>query len=166
LTFIEVLQDKRRQVVADIERLRTESVSIAAALGTKESQLRNIDDLLAIEHTGAGSTPTPTKGPVVPARSSRFVDAAYELLERDHEPMHYRALAQVLGDGGVYVPGQDPAANLLAHMSRDPRFGRAGRRGMYGLAEWPEVKAAATDRRPRAPRQTLHPRRRTAAPRA
>jgi hypothetical protein len=163
VTYIEVLQDKRRQVVADIERLRADAAGIAAVLSTRENQLRNIDDLLAMED----GTAEPKRVRPVPAasqtRSTRFVDAACELLKRDGKPTHYRALAQNLADEGVYVPGQDPAANLLAHMSRDPRFGRAGRRGMYGLVEWPDIKAAAAGRRPPASRRSSRPAGRGAA---
>lgn len=166
MTFIDVLQDKRRQVVADIERLRTDSAAIATAISIKENQLRNIDDLLAIEKGTAEPERTGAAGVASPTRSTRFIDAASELLARVGKPTHYRSLAQNLADEGVYVPGQDPAANLLAHMSRDPRFGRAGRRGMYGLADWPDVKAAAAGRRPRAPGQSSRPRGRRPAPHA
>jgi hypothetical protein len=53
----------------------------------------------------------------------------------------------LLAERDVYVPGKDPAANLIAHLLRDARFGRAAGRGMYGLAGWPIVRAAISSRR-------------------
>lgn len=129
-------------MVADIERLRADAATIAASLSAKESQLHNIDDLLAMEDGAAEPKRAGAAGAGPPTRSTRFIDAAHELLKGTGKPTHYRVLAQTLADQGVYVPGQDPAANLLAHMSRDVRFGRAGRRGVYGLADWPEVKTS------------------------
>lgn len=158
MTFIEILQEKRRQVVADIERLRADAAGIATTLSTRENQLRNIDDLLAMEDGTAESKRAGAAALGPQTRSTRFIDAAYEVLGRVGKPTHYRVLAQNLANDNVHVPGQDPAANLLAHISRDPRFGRAGHRGMYGLADWADVKAAAAGRRPRAPRKSSLPR--------
>lgn len=149
LTFTEVLRDKRRDVIADIERLRAEAAEIASRVAAKEGQLRNLDDLLAIETgtTGVGET-----APALPARTSanksqRFTDAAVDVLTERGGPIHYQELARLLSERDVYVPGKDPAANLIAHMLRDPRFGHASGRGMYGLASWSAVRAAVTGRK-------------------
>ena len=48
-----------------------------------------------------------------------FLDSAFEILDAAGQPIHYRVLAQRLAQDGVYVPGQDPAANLLTQMTRD-----------------------------------------------
>ena len=124
-------------VLADIDSLRSDSAAIAARLATKETQLRNIEDLLAIEEVPIERLATldqPT-----PARSQKFVDAAWEILNNTHAPLHYRVLHEQLAAAGIYVPGKDPPANLIAHMSRDDRFGRTAGRGMYGLTAWPSV---------------------------
>ena len=64
-------------------------------------------------------------------------DMAYEKLSQSatKEPIHYRRLADLIIADGKLIPGQDPAANLISHLSRDTRFVRVGR-GTYGLAEW------------------------------
>lgn len=150
LTYVEVLRDKRQTVVAEIERLRAEAAAIANRIATKESQLHNLEDLLALEGDSGAPPPSRLEGSSASARSQRFIDAAYETLKSEGKPLHYRELAQRLADAGVYVPGKDPAANLIAHMSRDPRFGRSTNRGVYGIVEWPAIRNAAQGRRPRA----------------
>jgi hypothetical protein len=150
-SFVTVLKERRDQLMADIEALRAQTSELAGRITTKESQLRNINDLLAIED-GSTSGPPSAAEPVA-SRSQKFLDAAYDVLDQSGQPIHYRSLAARLGEEGVHVPGQDPAANLLAHMSRDPRFGRAGARGMYGLSTWPSL----TVHRRRSPRKTSRP---------
>ena len=153
MTYVEVLREKRQSVVAEIETLRADAAAIATRIAMKESQLHNLDDLLALE--GDAGTPAPARAErTTSVRSQRFIDAAHEILRTEGKPLHYRVLSQRLSEAGVYVPGKDPAANLLAHMSRDERFGRAGGRGIYGLAGWAVVKASAQSRRARAGKST------------
>jgi len=160
LTYVEVLRSKRQTVLAEIEILRGEATSVATRISTKESQLHNLDDLLALE--AGAEAPVPI-GPErsQSSRSQRFIDAAFDVLKTGGTPLHYRILSERLSDGGVYVPGKDPAANLLAHMSRDQRFGRGPGRGVYGLAEWSSVRVATQGRRARArkPTSSSRPRR-------
>lgn len=149
--YIQTLQKKRDEVLAEIRKLRAELTTINAALGSKENQLRNLDDLLALEGAaaksdGVGSTDAVPEG-------SKFIEHAYRLLSEAAKPMHYRELAELLARDQVFIPGQDPAANLLAHMSRDGRFGRTRSRGVYGLSDWPAVRAATRSSRPSRPRR-------------
>lgn len=137
MTYIDVLREKRREVVAEIDGLRAEAAAVATRLTAKEGQLRNLDDLLALEGKSS-ETRSPEESPSRSASttSRRFTDAAVEVLAERGEPIHYQELARILGERQIYVPGKDPAANLIAHMLRDPRFTRTGGRGMYGLATW------------------------------
>lgn len=164
MTYVEVLQDKRREVLTDIDTLRAQASEISARLAAKEGQLRNLDDLLAIERDGV---PDPSAVPEAVARAStptsqRFTDAAAEMLNDRGSPIHYQELARLLSEKGVYVPGKDPAANLIAHMLRDPRFGRASGRGMYGLADWPSVRTGGASTTKRTPTKATSRSRRTA----
>jgi hypothetical protein len=141
-TYVDILRLKRREILTEIEGLRQQMADLTNRVGIKENQLKNIDDLLVLE----GPTPnsdgeTSDDGRAV-ARSQRFVERAFEVLFSSGQPMHYREIARRLSEQGVYVPGQDPAANLLAQMSRDARFSRATGRGTYGLSEWPSLKVA------------------------
>lgn len=160
MTYIEVLREKRLAVVAEIETLRAEATAIATRIATKESQLHNLEDLLSLE-SDANAPILAGADRSAAAHSQRFIDAAYESLKADGKPLHYRSLSLRLSEAGVYVPGKDPAANLLAHMSRDQRFGRASGRGVYGLVEWPAIKTSAQGRRTRVRKPTNRRRERT-----
>jgi hypothetical protein len=109
-----------------------------------EDALHHVDALLRFE--GHHVKPLPTAGdrcapPVVPLRTLGSVtDIAVDLLEQRDEPMHFRDMAAVLQGRGVYIPGKDPAATLLSRMSRDSRFKRTKRRGVYALSVWPVRK--------------------------
>ena len=139
-SYVQTLRNKREEVLADIRRLRAEMSELGAQVASKENQLKNIEDLLNLE--GEVLETTGGDGQEAGPSGSKFIDLAYRLLSDAGKPMHYRELAELLARDGAYVPGQDPAANLLAHMSRDERFGRTRSRGVYGLAEWPAVRAA------------------------
>lgn len=145
LSYVDVLREKRLEVLANIEELRGQAADTAARIAAKEGQLRNLDDLLALEAGGPDAARSAVDLPARPsssAQSQRFTDAAVALLSERRSPIHYQEIARVLGEQAVYIPGKDPGANLIAHMLRDPRFGRAPGRGMYGLADWPVVQSA------------------------
>lgn len=162
--YVDVLRDKRAEVLADIEGLRAQASEVAGRLAAKEGQLRNLDDLLMLEtgHPDARPESAATGPRPQSTKTQRFTDAAVEILAERGEPIHYLELTRLLGDGGVYVPGKEPGANLIAHMLRDDRFTRAPARGTYGLAEWPGMREASQgSRRTRGVRR----RTRTRAPR-
>lgn len=142
MSYLEVLANKRVEVLSQIDDLRSTIADLSGKLAIKEGQLRNLDDLLGLE--GATQPSVVKNGPSARAlgpNSQRFTDAAVVLLTDAGHPVHYQALAKDLADRGVYVPGKDPGANLIAHMLRDPRFVRTQGRGMYGLASWPDLKS-------------------------
>ncbi len=162
--YVDVLRDKRAEVLADIEGLRAQASELAGRLAAKEGQLRNLDDLLSLE-TGnpeARQDTDATAQRTQSAKTQRFTDAAVEILAERGEPIHYLELTKLLGERGIYVPGKEPGANLIAHMLRDERFTRAPARGTYGLAAWPGMREGA----PRSRRTAGTVRRtRTRAPR-
>lgn len=141
VSYVDVLAAKRREVLREIEALREQINVLAARVSAKENQLRNLDDLISMEATVPSGDGNSAASQSVPA-SSHFLDAAFEALAAAGHPLHYRVVAQRVVEAGAYVPGKDPAANLLTQMTRDPRFARAGGRGVYGLTEWPSVMAA------------------------
>lgn len=61
--------------------------------------------------------------------SKVFRDAAYRYLEGRTEPTPTRELFDALVSQEVEIPGENPAGNLSAHLSRDPRFTSFGRHG-------------------------------------
>ncbi len=142
VSYVSVLTAKRREVVEEIDAIRQKVAELTAQVAVKEGQLRNLDDLISIEG-GSGTDPVEGVNGRSPGRVAHFLDEAYDLLSSIGQPVHYRTLAQRLSDSGAYIPGQDPAANLLTQMTRDGRFARAGGRGMYGLADWPSVQTSS-----------------------
>jgi hypothetical protein len=64
------------------------------------------------------------------------MDAAFNLLQELQQPMHYKDITAKLQERNAYVPGKDPAATLLTRMTRDNRFKRTRKRGVYILSTW------------------------------
>ncbi len=60
-------------------------------------------------------------------------DAAYELLRELHQPLHYKEIASRLIQRNVNIPGKNSQATLLSKISRDKRFKRTKKRGVYTL---------------------------------
>jgi hypothetical protein len=142
------LEEKRGEVLSELESLRREAAQLASQIALKENQLRNLNDLLALEDGQRAQATQAPNAVSMDVRSVGITDHAAEVLAAVGKPVHYRQLLTLLAERQVYVPGKDPGANLLAHVSRDARFARVGR-GMYGLADWPSVRSATKTRRRR-----------------
>lgn len=158
IQFVKVLGERKQALVAELGDLRRELTDLTTRIGVREGQLRNLDELLALESTGP-ETPAMAAASVAIAGSTQngvgapFLAAAAETLAAKAAPIHYRELAEILAAKGVYVPGRDPAANLLSHMSRDSRF-RRFERGTYGLQHWAGGQTEAAPGKPRRRRRT------------
>lgn len=85
------------------------------------------------EGTHAGlDEPSPMTAPLTLDRQiPLIVKRAHELLLNCPEGMHYTKILETLKQNGVDVPGQNPAANLLAHISRFPQLFERRSRGVY-----------------------------------
>ena len=134
-----------------IERKRYESLRehAEALLGHREAIV--LDDEMVESTSSQGlSMPERADSDYTVQRSGRrrnstgdtLVQAVYNILKKSEpssgepgEPMHYRDLVSVLESQGIYVSGQDPGLNLVAHIHNDPNFFRP-KRGVYGLKEW------------------------------
>jgi len=149
--YIEALRTKRGEVMADIEGLRQQIGVFESRLTLKENQLRNLDDLLVLEN-GQVSRGEPGAAVAPERRASSLTNHVHQVLADLGKPIHYRELVRLLAEQQVHVPGKDPGANLIAHISRDERFARVGR-GTYGLSEWPSVKATKTTQHRRRARK-------------
>jgi hypothetical protein len=137
------LEELRGLTGRDKERIR----ELQEGVAIKEEQMTYIVKLLDAEGVSVvDATPTAT------AQMS-VAGMAYEVLAaRDnHDPVHYRELARLIESRGWQIPGQDPAANLIAHMGRDDRVIRTGR-GMYALEQWGLRPAKPRASRRRSPK--------------
>lgn len=152
MDYVAMLQAKRSEVAGEIESLRTEQRRLADTIATREAQLRNLDELLAIEGvTDAPVEPRTTRSLPPRGPSQGFLDEAAGVIREAGEPVYYQDLVLRLRDRGIEVPGRDPAANLIAHMGRDDRFVRTGR-GTYGLSDLHEPAVPVVRRVARAGR--------------
>jgi hypothetical protein len=157
----ELLMQKRAQLLAELHKhelamaaLQEEYSARVARLKEEQRPLRegllHIEALLRLEgwkDTGPGSKTASSSAPDMMS----YIDAAYRLLEKKRQPMHYKSICAALQAQEVHISGNDPAATLLAKMSRDGRFKRIRKRGTYALAPW--KVAAAKPRRSRRKRR-------------
>ena len=123
---------------AKIEILQQETIEdkkgvqeLLKAISFREEQIEYIRKLLGAEGVSLNSDEL---------NNTLFMsvsDMAYEVLSKQQEslPKHYRELAEMIFAEGKLIPGKDPAANLIAHLSRDERFVRTAP-GTYALTEW------------------------------
>lgn len=147
--YVAALRLKREAVWSELEEMRAGWRHLGDGIQLKEAQLRNLDELLALEQP-----PTNGDAPDAPfvALGKGFLEAAADILVREGKGLHYQVLLAQLKELGVHVPGKDPAANLITHLSRDARFIRTGR-GEYGLEGRDQPAAAARTKRVRAVRK-------------
>ncbi len=142
MDYVDTLMSKRELVAHELEELRAEMRRLAELIGRKEAQVKNLNDLLALEGRTAEAT-APTDAVVT---TGSFLDVAADILRGSSSGIYYRDLIAALSDRGITVPGQDPAANLIAHITRDQRFVRTAR-GTYGLRNLHQATATGTRRR-------------------
>lgn len=158
--YIEALRWKRAQTIAQLDELERERDAIAARTAHVTNELRALDALLASatpnnDERTVLSLPSAPGAHTEPAsisengRSGRFIrttipdevyDATEAALKAANRPLHYTELAEVVQHKAP-LRGKDPAATLLAHLSRArDRFVRVGR-GLYWLASQTETSA-------------------------
>lgn len=123
----------KRDLEIELDRLRQELIQTQKKIALKESQLEHIIELLRSEGMDEGLNDRKK------TEAASLSDHAYEVLKEKGTPFYYRDLVEYLQSNGVVVPGKDPAANLIAHISRDNRFVRIAR-GTYALQEWGGTK--------------------------
>jgi len=103
-----------------------------------EEALPHIEALLRYEeyYINANQSNDSTSSVAGVATEISLTDAAFDLLQEIHQPLHYKDITLKLQERNVYIPGKNPAATLLSRVNRDKRFKRATSRGVYGLSTW------------------------------
>jgi hypothetical protein len=123
----EVISQTQAEYSGKLEKLQIQK-------RTLEEALRHIVALLRFEGHLVDKNPT---GQVSEANTvtdkESLTDAAYRLLTDLHEPLHYKEITLKLQKKEIHIPGKDPAATLLSRITRDGRFKRTKRRGMYAI---------------------------------
>ena len=142
--YIPVLKNKLKVLEREISTLRNKVSDLFKNITAKQEQMHHILELLAIE----GYDPTTKEK--IDAGDVHITDIAFNILNNDssNDPLHYRDLANLIQSKGFYIPGKDPAANLLSQINRDDRFIRVSS-GTYGLTKWriKPIKSKSVNRR-------------------
>lgn len=142
--YTNMLLNKLEELKSDIDEFQKRVQAIFDQIDHKQKQAQHIIELLKIEGI------EPNKDKLESLGQVSVADLAYQNLSQkdSHQPIHYRELANTIMADGNLIPGKDPAANLLSHISRDERFVRVAS-GTYGLSEWGLEPAAKPKRRKR-----------------
>ena len=127
---LQTLLDWERQLHEELVELQAKRNELNEEIGRKETQVRNLRELLEIE-----GLPVRDDRNKAASLNCSVADAAYQLINEVGQPLYYKDIAERLMDTGVAIPGRDPQANLLSYIVRDHRFQRTGR-GTYALLEW------------------------------
>ena len=131
-----------KQLDTSISRVQEEYSAKLDQLQVKKKQLgealRHIEALLRFEGHYVNDSQCldnkSSEGGI--AVGTSLTDAAFLLLKEVHQPLHYKEIAAKLLDRSVFIPGKNPEATLLSRISRDSRFKRAKKRGVYALSTW------------------------------
>jgi hypothetical protein len=147
--YVSVLEKKLAELRGDIYERQSRIRILNSELEECQRLAEHLVELLKAENV-------PIDGGAIPGTSGDSIaDIAHgELLAGDRgHTWHYKDLADYLMKKGIVIPGKDPTANLLTHISRDSRFVRVAP-GTYGLSEWglkpAKRKKARRLRRPRS----------------
>jgi hypothetical protein len=125
------LRSWRTTILEEIDAIRSRLRPLEDQLKAKQDQLQALDQLLAVI-TADQAQEDKSEPASVPQDAGSFLAAAAAILAELGGPLHYKALFVEVRNRGAHVPGRNPEANLLAHMTRDDRFVWVGR-GTYGL---------------------------------
>lgn len=135
---LEMLRDWRRQSEAELIRVVNKLQPLEQQRAQLVAEIAAIDTLLRSE-TGPGVEAVTRRS------ASKVADQAYLVLRDAQCPLHYTDVLKRIEAQGFEVPGQEPPKNLVAHMSRDPRFRRGRQRGFYELADESVFALQTTD---------------------
>lgn len=149
----ETLEQWRKEIKSEIEDLEQQLKPLLSAMQSRKEQLAAIEQLMSSldPDNPQGEAGTNVGGQIVINSLRSLAEAAQEVLEKEHAPLHYQEIARRMQRIGVTIPGENPEANLIAHMSRDDRFTRVAR-GTYALSSWnlkPKQRKSRTRRKKR-----------------
>lgn len=116
---------------AMLKRLREALERIEAERARIDKQAEAFKQVIAYFETIEEEDEAPAR--VSPAKA--ITNEMWRILEEAREPLHYQLIYERLKERGVAVPGKEPARNVGAHLSNDPRFENVGR-GLWGLRSW------------------------------
>ena len=148
----QALVSSRDEIVMELKRLDTLISQLNEEYSSRVNQLQNrrrpwqealahIEALLKIDDRANRQSATNM------TNALSITDAAFALLQRLHQPTHYKEITKKLQEDNLHIPGKNPSATLLSRISRDKRFKRAKERGVYALSVWRIRRAHAKAKR-------------------
>jgi hypothetical protein len=126
--FMNSVQHESDQVATELQKVLADLEPLMEKRHRLEERARALKTVMSTYQPGAAHGGPAAGGP---PGDRHFTDVAYDILRQEGE-LYYDDLLSRLSDAGVRVPGRNPGANLIAHMSRDKRFRRV-RRGTYAV---------------------------------
>ena len=110
--------------------LQQKIAPLTSELDKTRQQIQLVGRLLGLENGQTGAAP----GPPPPVSNGASVgDILVEILAAEGEPLHVGDLKVRFLSRGHTIPGKGTDSNLIAYLTRDPRFVRVAR-GTYALA--------------------------------
>jgi hypothetical protein len=126
--FVKTVQEESDQVASELQKVLANLEPLLQERRLLEQRAKALETVISTYVAGQdGSPPVLTLAPEPHGR--HFLDVAHDILNKEG-PLYYETLLAKLGEAGITIPGRNPGANLIAHMSRDTRFTRTGR-GTY-----------------------------------
>jgi hypothetical protein len=126
--FVKTVQEESDQVASELQKVLANLEPLLQERRLLEQRAKALETVISTYVAGQdGNPPVPALSLVPQGR--HFLDVAHDVLMKEG-PLYYETLLAKLGEAGITIPGRNPGANLIAHMSRDSRFTRTGR-GTY-----------------------------------
>jgi GAF domain-containing protein len=124
--FIAAVDDESDYVAAELARIEAQLQPLMEHRQRLEERARALETVKSTYDIASRRD-----GRAAVKEHRHFLDVAYDVL-RDEGQLYYETIVAKLRNLGVTVPGRNPGPNLIAHMSRSPRFKRVGR-GIYDI---------------------------------
>ena len=132
LGFDSHVKDQISKLKQEIEALEEEIKPKNKRIGENRKKIELLQSYLSTSAT----VKIPSSRFIRTRRPVPLAELAVTILQEKHKPMHYTELMKEIEERwNMKIPGNDPKANMTAHLYNDPRIMRY-RRGVYGLKEW------------------------------
>lgn len=129
----DLLRKSESELLLRIKELELQMAPLSDELNRRRLQLTAIREAMKADSAG----PSPIRAlqdapPYTKTASGSLADQAFRILSDAGEPLHYQEMTARVAAAGFDIPGKNPAANLLAQISRRRDIVRVAR-GTYAI---------------------------------
>src|ERR1700694_2336994 len=115
--FVKTVQQETHQVASELQKVLANLEPLLQERRLLEQRAKALETVISTYVAGQnGKPPLPALSPAPKGR--HFLDFAHDILKKE-VPLSSETLLANLGEAGITIPGRNPGANLIAHMSRD-----------------------------------------------